>query len=98
MLLAPPGRAGAYRRWCRTLPAREGGVECVAVPSGSLPGDTGLGHRRTVTRLCLEWRRWMVRFRGVSTCYLLNYLAWFRLSAAFDEDPGWTRWLLGWIE
>lgn len=96
MLLAPFGRAGVYRRWCRTLAGRDAELECVAVPSGSLPGDTGLRHRTTVTRLRLEWRRWMVRFRGVSTRYLLNYLVWFRLSAAFDEDSGWTRWLIGW--
>lgn len=79
------------------LPGREGEVECVAVPSGYLPGDTGLRHRMTVTGLRLEWRRWSVRFRGVSTHYLLNYLVWFRLSTASDAGSGWARWLTGWI-
>lgn len=78
VLLAPRGRAAIYRRWCTGLGGRPRKVECVAAPAGPFRGDTGLWHRGTVTRLARAWREWKTRFRGVSTCYLPNYLAWFR--------------------
>lgn len=93
LLLAPLGRAGAYRRWAAGLRTQGLEVRCLAAPSERRPGERSLHHRGTVTRFRWAWREWMVRFRGVSTCYLLNYLAWFRFTAVFGPVGDEMDWM-----
>ena len=35
-------------------------------------------HIQTVNNYTMRWKSWMVRFHGVGTAYLENYLSWFR--------------------
>ena len=50
----------------------------------------GAWHVQNVNAFCSRLRAWMVRFKGVATKYLTNYLGWFRVldrSPRFSPDP-----------
>lgn len=38
----------------------------------------GIYHIQTLNNYMMNWKEWMVRFRGVGRAYLPNYLSWFR--------------------
>ncbi len=47
----------------------------------------GAWHIQNVNAFASRLRQWLLRFKGVSTRYLENYLGWFR---ALDRSPGFT--------
>ena len=50
----------------------------------------GAWHIQNVNAFCSRLRTWMIRFKGVATKYLANYLGWFRVldrSPGFSPDP-----------
>ena len=50
-------------------------------------------HIQTLNNYVSRWRGWMIKFRGVGTGYLENYLAWFRVVV---QEPNTARsWLKG---
>jgi len=49
-------------------------------------GGNGPWHARSVNRYDSSLKAWMVRFRGVATKYLANYLGWHRLLDRFKDN------------
>ena len=47
----------------------------------------GAWHIQNVNAFCSRLRTWMIRFKGVATKYLANYLGWFRV---LDRSPGFS--------
>ena len=47
----------------------------------------GAWHVQNVNAFASRLRTWMVRFKGVATKYLANYLGWFRM---LDRPPGFS--------
>jgi len=84
----PPG--AGETSGCRSAPPVTQGT---GMPTTRLPGVQG-----DATSVRLQLRRWLPRFRGVSTRYLPNYLAWFEAwTQAFPDDGAIERWSLGLI-
>lgn len=44
-------------------------------------------HIQTLNNYVSRWRGWMLKFRGVGTAYLENYLAWFRVVTKGPNTP-----------
>ena len=65
--------------------ARELGVEHHAVNLSAGVRVDGAWHVQNVNAYHSRLKSWVYKFRGVATCYLDNYLGWFR---ALDRDPG----------
>ena len=50
---------------------------------------------QTLNNYVNRWRGWMLKFHGVGTAYLANYLAWFR---TVEQEPNTIRsWAAGWV-
>jgi len=67
--------------------ARDLGVEHHPINVSSGIRVVGAWHVQNVNAFGSRLRQWMVRFKGVSSRYLNNYLGWFR---ALDRAPGFT--------
>jgi transposase-like protein len=53
-------------------------------------------HIQTLNNYVSRWRGWMVKFHGVGTDYLENYLGWFRVV---EQEPNTARsWLAGGVK
>ncbi len=64
--------------------ARELGVEHHAINLSAGIRVDGAWHVQNVNAYHSRLKAWVYGFRGVATCYLANYLGWFR---ALDRDP-----------
>lgn len=67
--------------------ARDLGVEHHPINVCSGIRVVGAWHVQNVNAFGSRLRQWMVRFKGVSSQYLENYLGWFR---ALDRSPGFS--------
>jgi transposase-like protein len=53
-------------------------------------------HIQTLNNYVSRWRLWMLKFQGVGTDYLQNYLAWFRVC---NQEPNNAKsWLSGGVK
>jgi hypothetical protein len=50
-------------------------------------------HIQTLNNYVSRWREWMIRFHGVGTDDLANYLGWFRVMSHEEHEP--QTWLRG---
>ena len=58
--------------------------------------DDEVYHIQTLNNYVSRWRSWMMKFQGVGTDYLKNYLAWFRVC---NQEPNNTKsWLYGGVK
>ena len=64
--------------------ARELGVEHHAVNLSAGIRVDGAWHVQNVNAYHSRLKSWIFKFHGVATCYLENYLGWFR---ALDREP-----------
>ena len=64
--------------------ARQLGIEHHAVNLSAGSSKDGAWHVQNVNAYHSRLKFWIHRFRGVATCYLENYLGWFR---AMDREP-----------
>lgn len=88
-VLARTGRLGPYARFAKLLR-----VPYVQADSHR---DPPLVHLDTAVEHLRNFYNWHLRFRGVATKYLDNYLAWYRLLDGVAEPQGiaqLTRWPL----
>lgn len=53
-------------------------------------------HIQTLNNYVSRWRGWMLKFHGVGTAYLANYLAWFRTVVQEPNTP--RSWLQGGVK
>jgi transposase-like protein len=67
--------------------ARDLGVEHHPVKVSSGIRVKGAWHVQNINAFASRLRQWMVRFKGVSSRYLENYLGWFR---TLDRSPGFS--------
>ncbi len=67
--------------------ARDLGVEHHALNVSAGVRVQGAWHVQNVNAFGSRLRQWMLRFKGVATRYLANYLGWFR---ALDRSPGFA--------
>lgn len=67
--------------------ARDLGIEHHPVKIAAGLRVDGAWHVQNVNAFASRLRQWMVRFKGVSSRYLENYLGWFR---ALDRSPGFS--------
>lgn len=93
-LVAPFGRASPY-----AIAALRLGCRFRSTPpslGAQVSSDPDVARVRAVDRALL---RWLVRFRGVATRYLDNYLCWHRVVELDRRETmlagllGWDRWL-----
>ena len=74
--------------------AREMGVEHHALNLSAGVRVEGPWHIQNVNAYHSRLKGWIYHFRGVATCYLENYLGWFRaLDRASDSGPSPKQWL-----
>jgi hypothetical protein len=74
--------------------ARTLGVEHHAVNVSAGIRVDGPWHIQNVNAYHSRLKAWIAKFRGVATCYLANYLGWFR---AIDRELGGTRKPAQWL-
>lgn len=67
--------------------ARDIGIEHHPVNVSAGLRVQGAWHIQNVNAFCSRLRQWLLRFKGVSTRYLENYLGWFRV---LDRSPGFA--------
>jgi transposase-like protein len=74
--------------------ARQLGVEHHAVNLSAGIRVDGAWHVQNVNAYHSRLKAWIYKFRGVATCYLPNYLGWFRaLDREHGNGPQPARWL-----
>lgn len=67
--------------------ARDIGIEHHPVNVSAGLRVQGAWHIQNVNAFCSRLRQWLLRFKGVSTRYLENYLGWFRV---LDRSPNFA--------
>ena len=72
--------------------ARELGVEHHAVNLSAGVRVDGAWHVQNVNAYHSRLKGWVYKFRGVATCYLANYLGWFR-ALDHGNGPKPAQWL-----
>lgn len=79
--------------------ARELGIEHHAVNLSAGIRVDGAWHIQNVNAYHSRLKAWVYKFRGVATCYLANYLGWFRAidrnSAGEPKPAQWLAMALG---
>lgn len=74
--------------------ARQLGVEHHAINLSAGIRVDGAWHVQNVNAYHSRLKGWVHRFRGVATCYLANYLGWFRaLDREHGNSPKPAQWL-----
>ena len=74
--------------------ARQLGVEHHAINLSAGIRVDGAWHVQNVNAYHSRLKGWVYRFRGVATCYLANYLGWFRaLDREHGNNPKPAQWL-----
>lgn len=74
--------------------ARQLGVKHHAVNLAAGVRVNGAWHVQNVNAYHSRLKGWVYKFRGVATCYLANYLGWFRaLEREHGNGPSPTHWL-----
>ncbi|MEX1184320.1 MAG: hypothetical protein WEF86_13895 [Gemmatimonadota bacterium] len=73
-----------------SMAARRGGHQHVTVSGRGRYAPDGVRHLENVSAYAGRLRQWIMRFRGVATRYLDNYLLWHR---AVDPELGMT-WVM----
>jgi hypothetical protein len=74
--------------------ARHLGVEHHAVNLSAGVRVDGAWHVQNVNAYHSRLKGWVYKFRGVATCYLANYLGWFRaLDREHGDGPKPAQWL-----
>lgn len=75
---------GSYRTF-----AAKNNVELVQVKNGKF--KEGIYHIQNINALHSNLKRWMRRFNGVSTKYLVNYMYWFKWLEFSKSEKGATK-------
>jgi hypothetical protein len=79
--------------------ARELGIEHHAVNLSAGIRVDGAWHIQNVNAYHSRLKAWVYKFRGVATCYLANYLGWFRAidreAAGAPKPAQWLAMALG---
>lgn len=74
--------------------ARSLGVEHHAINVSAGIRVNGPWHIQNVNAYHSRLKAWIAKFRGVATCYLANYLGWFRaIDRELSHGPKPTQWL-----
>ena len=54
--------------------------------------EDGIYHIQTLNNYIMNWKSWLIKFRGVSTKYLPHYLGWYRFMLQNDQlEQTWIR-------